>query len=204
MGGSFRRVQSRRMRATMSLTATLLLFACLAACSADNAQPTVLAPSSPRPADTSAHPPAGAEISAPVIPPEAQVQSADGAIAFVRHYFAVVDYAYATGDTAPLAAVSDPACRPCAGIKGMVDATVSEGDSYASKRTRLIELTVPDGEPQGAVEVHVRYDADGAVQLDSGGAELRRLGDAKADQLRFVLIPSQASWLIYDYSEMSA
>ena len=84
------------MRATMTLTAALLLFPCLAACSADNARPTVLAPSSLRPADTSADPPAGEEISAPVIPPEAQVQSAEGAIAFVRHYFAVVDYAYAT------------------------------------------------------------------------------------------------------------
>ena len=204
LDGTFWHVQSRRMRTTMSLAVPLLLSLCLAACSADNAQPTVLAPSSPSPAVTSADTLAIREIDAPVLPPGADAQTADGAMAFVRHYFAVVDYAYATGDTAPLAAVSDPACRPCAGVKGMIDTTTSEGGSYASTTTQLIELTVPDGEPRGAVEVHVQYHADGAVRLDSGGAEVSRLETADGDRLRFVLVPAGLSWLIYDYSEMPA
>ena len=80
-------------------------------------------------------------------------------MAFVRHYFAVVDYAYATGDTAPLAAVSDPDCLPCAAIKDMIDATFAAGDAYKYSAFQLIELWVPDGEPVGAVEVHLRYSA---------------------------------------------
>ena len=104
---SFWHVQSRRMRATMSLTAALLL-TCLAACSTNGDHPTVLAPASPSSAVTSDDPSPSSEIDAPVLPPEAEVQTAAGAVAFVRHYFAVVDYAYATGDTARFAKVSDP------------------------------------------------------------------------------------------------
>ena len=186
-----------------------LMGALLSACASDVEQPTTLEPpsaavSTPAVATPPSGEPAPDPPAAPVLPAEGREQTAAGAIAFVRHYFAVVDYAYATGDTAPLAAASDPACLPCAGIKEMVDATTSAGGSYADRKTQLVELTVPDGEPQGAVEVHVRYESDGAIRLDSGGTAVSRLEGARDDRLRIVLVPVESSWLIYDYSEMAA
>ena len=123
-------------------------------------------------------------------------------MAFVRHYFAVVDYAYATGDTAPLAAASDPECGPCGGIKEMIDSTMQEGGSYGSLTIQISELSVPDGEPQGAVEVHMVYTADGAIKLDSSGAEVGRLESAADERVRVVLVPVGSSWHMYDYSEI--
>jgi hypothetical protein len=61
------------------------------------------------------------DIPVPVIPKAAKVQTAAGAMAIACHYFTVLDYAYAIGNAAPLAAISDPRCKPCAGAKDMIN-----------------------------------------------------------------------------------
>ena len=190
------------MRATMSLTAALLLFACLAACSANNAQPTVLAPSTPSPADTSADPSASTEVDPPVMPPEADAQTAAGAMAFVRHYFAVVDYAYATGDTTPLAAVSDPECSPCSGVKDMVDAAVMAGGSWETEPTTVTSVSVPEGEPMGAVNVLLTYSSRAARELSATGGEVRTFPALLDQAVKLVLVPKGASWLMFDYGDV--
>ena len=126
----------RFLRQSVALFAAILLIcAPLSACTSEAVEPTLLTPLSPAPAgsiaaspvpDAAAEPPLSAQP-APVLLEEATQQTAAGAMAFVRHYFAVVDYAYATGDTAPLTAVSDPGCLPCAGIKEMVDKSFAAG-----------------------------------------------------------------------------
>ena len=83
-----------------------LLYGTLSACASNVPQPTTLpAPSAASSASPAAVSPSGAPETAvpaaPVLAAEAKEHTAAGAMAFVRHYFAVVDYAYATGDTAP-------------------------------------------------------------------------------------------------------
>ena len=195
-------------QSTAPFAAIALLCGPLSACASNVQQHTTLAaPSgapSPSAAVTSPSPwPETAATTGPVLPAEAREQTAAGAIAFVRHYFAVVDYAYANGDTAPLANISDPECLPCAAIKEMIDATVAAGDSYDVDPTQLLELSVPDGEPRGAVEVHVLHSDTGAIRLDAEGNEVSRLKPTMTERLRVVLVPAESGWRIYDSSEMS-
>ena len=190
----------------VSFAAIALLCGPLSACVPDAQQPTVLAAPSEAPSPSAAvmspspEPTTGA--AAPVLPAEAQEQTAAGAIAFVRHYFAVLDYAYATDDTDPIVAVSDPDCLPCEAIKDMIDATFAAGDTYKYSAFQLIELSVPDGEPLGAIEVHLRYSAPGAIRIDPSGKEISRLESAVGDRLRVVLDPAEPGWHVYDTSEM--
>ena len=187
--------------------AVVLLCGFLSACAADAPQPTILAAPSggPSPSAVVTSPSPGPEAAAaPVLPAEAREQTAAGAIAFVRHYFAVVDYAYATGDTAPLAAISDAECRPCAGIQEMIDSTIRDGGSYDTLTIEVSKLTVPDGEPLGAIEVHMIYSAGEAIKLNSNGKEVHRLASASDEHVRVILVPFNANWRMYDYNEMTA
>ena len=86
----------------------------------------------------------------------------------------------------------------------MIDSTIKKGGSYNALTIDVSELTVPDGEPQGAIEVHMIYSADGAIELDSKGTEVDRLESANDELVRIVLVPSGDRWLMYDYSEMTA
>jgi hypothetical protein len=190
------------MRATTGLTAALLLSASLSACSTRDDGPTILALASPAPVSTSAEPSASSDIDVPVLPPEAAAQTAAGAIAFVRHYFAVVDYAYATSDTAPLAAVSDPACRPCAGVKDMIDTTLLAGGSWETEPTTVTEVSVPDGEPVGAVNVLLTYSSETARELSAEGDEVRTFPALVEQSEHLVLVPDGSSWRIFDYGDV--
>ena len=155
-----------------------LLCGHLSACAPNVPQPTTLEQpeaTSTSSAETTPSPePQQGAAMAPVLPAEAREQTAGGAIAFVRHYFAVVDYAYATGDTVPLAASSDPACRPCAGVKDMIDSTVLAGGFYVTSATQVTDLRVSDAELTGAAEVLADYSSPDTVAIDSNRNTVRR------------------------------
>jgi hypothetical protein len=200
-GAVFWRVQCRHMRATTSLTAALLLSASLSACSAADDGPTILAPASPAPVGTSAEPSASSDIDVPVLPPEAEVQTAAGAMAFVRHYFAVVDYAYAAVDTAPLAAVSDPACRPCAGVKDMIDTAIVVGDSFMGSPTIISDISVPEPEPAEAVNVLLACSSAPLSKISRQGSEEPVFEAYSGMQLSMLLVFSGQKWQVRNYGE---
>lgn len=64
---------------------------------------------------------------APQRPDAADATTGEGGEAFTRYWFATLDYAVATGDTRPLAAVSQPDCRACAGALGSVRKGYGDG-----------------------------------------------------------------------------
>ena len=106
----------------------------LAACGADDEPPappeTSVASSSST--TTSEAPTETAEPSAtpPPLPPEAANPDAVGAGAFVRHWFDLANYAYATGDTDELAAASDPDCGSCADLVERIMDQYAAGGSF--------------------------------------------------------------------------
>jgi len=196
------------MRVPGVIAAALVMLACLSGCPAEVQQPSVLGPASPSPAveTTSSpeptpptEPSTSAAVAAPVLPPEAKAQTAAGAIAFVRYHFATIDYAYATGDTAPLAAASHPECAPCAAVKGMIDATYSAGGSWQHENTNVIRIVVPEGEPLGAVNVGATYSSEASNELDATGREVRVFPAAVVEDELLVLVPDGSSWLMFDY-----
>jgi len=57
--------------------------------------------------------PSGTPTGAPVLPEEAKENTKVGAVAFVRHYVDLINYAQATGDVEALAAVEADSCKSC-------------------------------------------------------------------------------------------
>jgi len=83
--------------------------------------PTTSAPSPPA---TSSPTPTPA---APTIPPEATEHSADGAAAFVKYYYSLINYAAVTGDTSHLESASGNDCRACERLVKRYAALYAEG-----------------------------------------------------------------------------
>ena len=186
--------------------AIALLCGPLSACASDVQQPTTLpAPSealSPSAAVTS--PSAGPDTeaaTAPVLPAEAREQTAAGAIAFVRHYFAVLDYAYATGDTAPLANISDPECQACTGVSKMINQTMANDESYEVTTTQLSGLRVSEAQLVDALEVLVKYSTTGTRTLDRTGKFTVVFPPSASETASFIVFRSITGWSIGEVGE---
>jgi hypothetical protein len=123
-------------------------------------------------------------------------------MAFVRHYFAVVDHAYATGDTAPLAAVSDPECSPCARIITLVTEATSKDFTYVRNATTISNLSEVVWEPSPAVEIDAIYSTSGLSQSDESGVVVASTEAVVDQRMRFLLTWSGASWLVRNYRDV--
>ena len=71
-----------------------------------------------------------ATATVPAMPPEAKEDSKAGAIAFVKHYIDVFNYASNTGDVEELQKLSDPKCEACRNYIQLFDKTYSEGGYF--------------------------------------------------------------------------
>ena len=110
-GPIFRRypLQSRRMSLTRVMAAVVLASILLSGC-LSSARGT-----SSKAIDTESGP--------PVMPAEANALTEAGAMAFARHYIAQRDYAFVTGDLAPVDSLRDPSCDSCTSEFQVIDMT---------------------------------------------------------------------------------
>ena len=88
------------------LVGAVVLLLALAGCGRD---PKADPPPTPSPSTT----PVSTTPSAPAMPDAAKENTKAGAIAFVRHYVEVLNYAQATGDVSALDSLEDPRCSSC-------------------------------------------------------------------------------------------
>jgi hypothetical protein len=79
------------------------------------------------PPSTSPTPSVSATHSPPALPEAAKANTKAGAIAFVRHYVDLINYAQATGDITTLAAVEDPGCKSCANGRDVLSSIYKAG-----------------------------------------------------------------------------
>lgn len=89
-------------------------------------EPSAPVPSS-GPSATASPTPSSTPTGAPVLPEAATQNTKAGAIAFVKHYIELINYAQATGDTAALAAVDSKACKSCANARNHLDQIYAAG-----------------------------------------------------------------------------
>lgn len=89
-----------------------LLVAGLAGCDGDDA-PT---PAPLEPLTSSASPTEPSESPAPTLPAEASQLSREGAKAFTRYLFEIINHAFVTGDSGALRGVSLKRCQSCEAI----------------------------------------------------------------------------------------
>lgn len=124
------------------LLAALLLVPALVSCSDD--EPSADPPSPPSSSVSTSVSETQTGPVEPVMPDAAKKPTKAGAIAFLEHYWAMVDYAEATGRTSGLAVLALPGCQRCTGgvqfLERMAKASgriIGEGRTVRSNEIQL-------------------------------------------------------------------
>lgn len=82
----------------------------------------------------------------PVLPDVAKTPTEAGMEAFTRYWFAVLDYAYQTGNTGPLKAISRPDCSFCAGLVEAIESAWADGRWVSGGRIQTPAVTAASAE----------------------------------------------------------
>ena len=123
-------------------------------------------------------------VPVPVLPEAAKAETKEGLEAFAKYWYATLSYAYETGDTSPMEAISSTTCASCLRVKEVVEGWHSEGRWLAGGKmivqgaqSKFVE-TAP-GEYQVVVQVSQEplsyYLADG--KLDEKTNQKPSMGD---------------------------
>lgn len=127
-------IMRRSGLATVLLASGLVL----AGCSDEEPQPPPkTSGNSPTAVTTSAAP-----VAAPTLPAAATADP-EGAEAFVRYFWDVFNYTYASGDTKLLRSISDKSCKFCASTAADVQEWVSQGSHIEGGRVEVVEVVAP-------------------------------------------------------------
>ncbi|PYI67198.1 hypothetical protein CVV68_10645 [Arthrobacter livingstonensis] len=77
-------------------------------------------------------------VPVPVLPPKAKEFSKTGLEEFARYWYSTLGYAYETGDTDPMMAITDAGCTTCANVKKTVVPWNEEGRWIVGGQMKVI------------------------------------------------------------------
>ena len=140
----------------------------LTGCSGSDAAPApTTAPTSSRsPTSTPSSTPTA---TAPALPAAARAGTRAGAEAFFRYFWDVYNYSYASLDTAPLRAISDPTCKFCAQALADLEGARSSSEHFVGGSIELNSAVAGPIDATGGAIVN-------AVATQSAGKQLRSDG----------------------------
>lgn len=178
------------MRTPLLIASAALTAALLAGCGGNDPAPSP----SPTPSPT-----AGATGRvAPPLPQAATVHTKAGAIAFVRHYVDLINYAQATGDTTQLHAAGSAGCSACRAVERNINRIYRSNGTFDGGVTviaRVIDaLTYPITHGY-TVDLAVRIEpstvtTNGKANHSKGGRNL----------LSVIVQPSANAWEVREWT----
>lgn len=131
----------KQVRWALAMVATCLAVV-LSACS-DNSPPDD-GRTTPATSTASSAPPT--TVPTPTLPASAKPDKA-GAEAFVRYFWDVFNYTYASGDTKLLRSISDKTCKFCTSVVQHVDGLTEKGETTKGAVATVHTVIAPPGEP---------------------------------------------------------
>jgi len=155
----------------------------LAACTSGEADGGVTAPPSPPATSetltaepTSEPTETGEAVAPPEMPAEAREQTAEGAAVFAEHYFGVVEYAYASGDTAAIEALSEPECTSCINHISAIEDRSAAGERFAGVDLEILSAVPAPPDERGVVVAMTVREAPSQVLASDGEVVEEREG----------------------------
>ena len=178
--------RSVRCRATVLVVASALL---LTGCGGDapgdtgsaspSATTAATASATPTPTQTPVYRPADASgpaqnVPVPVLPEVAKTETKEGLEAFTRYWFEQLNFAYQSGDTTGVQAVTSPNCEYCANITNSL-ATNYQGNRWlvGGKITVPAATTSFERGADGNYQVVLQVQQETISYYDGAGSEFR-------------------------------
>lgn len=136
---------------------------------------------------------------APPLPQAATAHTKAGAIAFVRHYIDLINYAQATGDTKPIRAVEGPHCSSCTSANGYVERLYARGGRLVGGVASITKVL--DAQPNPTTHgysIDVVLDSSPQVVYDPRRRTQRLRGAHLVATVQ--VAPSGQAWLVDEWS----
>lgn len=191
------RAGARRRHAavgTRALGALAVGVMVLAGCQSNPEPPPLESASgSPSPSATESPTPA-----APTLPAEAKGTSEAAAKAFVRHWIEVLNYAMATGDTAPLSALSDPDCSSCAAVVERIESVYESDGSIVSNGWHVRSIQAVPMQPRARPKFDLGLSMSRQRVKEDGSAKPRFFKGGRLPAT-FSLGRHDKSWLVLNW-----
>src|SRR5665811_2149188 len=134
---------------------------------------------------------------APTLPEAAKDDSEEGAVAFVKHYIELLNYASDTGDVERLREASDPKCGGCNSYVELYESTYANGGYFKAPGWMTTDLEVATS--GGAHEIWLDIDAPaGVYRIDAMTPEKPAARDSY--KLFLGVKRDSGGWLIAEFA----
>lgn len=167
----------------------------LAGCG-EQPDPKPVADPTPTPSATTPTP------TAPALPTAATKHTKAGALAFAKHYIALINYAQATGDTDEMRNAGGRRCRSCRQLRQTVETIYSSGGTIdgGAWRVRKVLGVIPNADTDGFnVEAVIRF---GPQVIRRGGGKVQQLKGGTGAITVFVS-PQKRGWEVDECTRAS-
>jgi Family of unknown function (DUF6318) len=146
----------------------------LTGCSGSDAAPapTTATTASRSPTSTPSSTPTA---TAPALPAAARAGTRAGAEAFFRYFWDVYNYSYASLDTAPLRAISDPTCKFCTQAADGVESQSREEGRFEGGTVAIKVVVAAPGDPRTGLLINALIDQESSRVLDRDGKLKREI-----------------------------
>lgn len=131
------------------------------------------------------------------MPAGAQAFTREGAEAFARYWFDVLNQAYAEVDPSGIQRISDPACGTCKNFLNSVETAVHEGKTYQGGEFQVVQAAAAPLEDKGAA-VLVTLDVPELKVFDRSGALINRVAAARRAAFDIELIRASDKWMVHE------
>ncbi|MBK8470716.1 MAG: hypothetical protein IPL45_13380 [Actinomycetales bacterium] len=191
-------------RRTRSYAAALVAAVMLAGCTQGNGEsvPTTTAgPGTPSTATPSATTSASATTTAAPtfpadVPAEARANTPQGAIAFVKHFFATLNRAYTTPAAGLISPLSTDGCESCAGFEERATSYVADGRRYDRPALNVVEVSLnPETPPADAQIIDAVLEQLPARIVDTTGHLVKEITAEKGVMILRILRVKDV-WLV--------
>lgn len=150
-------------------------------------------PTTPVETSTSAPETSEPTVAAPEMPNEAAEASAAGAEAWVRHWIDLLNYAYDTGDTEPLAALSPSVCKVCSGTISDINEIYGAGGRLEGAEMVPSRVLSPPPDARNLVAVGVTFTEAASIRVNADGSRTEEPATAETE-VGFVLVHENGAW----------
>lgn len=201
----------RSVRSFGLLCSLVVLLSLLSACGepeprfAEDGQTAAAAPTE----ETSASPTESASVpeeeadEVPAYPSAAQGSGRAAAVAFVRHYFAMIDYASNTGKVAPLRRLGDrERCRACAGGIAYIEDVYADGGHIEGLVQTVSVKTAEGFHGPGGVTWLVSLDDTSSAHVEVHASGKQKKWQEGTDALEVMVArlgPASSPWRVTDF-----
>jgi hypothetical protein len=158
-------------------------------------EPASPEPSEPEAAPRTVEPSVEPTQAAPPLPDAATEQTPEGAVAFTEWWFETLNYAYATGDTDPLAEASIEGCETCETAVENIASVYEQGGLIEGGEVLLTSALAPPGQSDPSrIEVSVLLDQAEANEVTAVGDVVPFFGSEDAVAVTMLAFWDGDSW----------